>query len=137
MARKAVIDIVAATLAANWTKCPVYGPNVLDETPEDGSPYIVVQFPYVKSDQVTFGDPGNNWWRDDGAFRLVLHVERGGGIDDGTAWADELAAIFRGKDLGGILQTWAPSAPVTDDRNSAANYYVLSFAVPYWHDYLG
>ena len=82
-------------------------------------------------------DPGNNVWRDDGAFRLVLHVERGGGIDDATVWADELAAIFRGKDLGGIIQTWAPSAPVTDDRNSAANYYVLSFAVPYWHDYLG
>lgn len=136
MARKAVIDIVAAVLAGHWTHCPVFHPNTTAEPPEDGSPYIVVQYPYANSEQKTFGAPGGNKWRDDGAFRLVIHVGRGDGIDAGTQWADELATMFRGKDLGAI-QTWAPSAPVTDDRNSAAQYYVLSIAVPYWHDYLG
>lgn len=136
MARKAVVDKVMAILAAQWTSCPVDAPNTTFETPDDGSPFIVVQYPYTRSRQMTFGDPGNNNWRDEGAFRLVIHVPRGEGIDRATQWADDLTAMFLGKDFG-VFKTWVPSAPATDDRNSAANYYVLSIAVPYWHDYLG
>lgn len=136
MARKAVMDKVTAIMAAQWSHCPVYGPNTTTETPQDGSSFIIVQYPYARAQQMSFGDPGNNNWRDEGAFRFVIHVPWGEGIDEGSAWADELAAMFRGRDFA-VFKTWAPSAPATDDRNSAANYYVLSIAVPYWHDYLG
>ncbi|MHB2265662.1 phage tail terminator-like protein [Aliihoeflea sp. PC F10.4] len=136
MARQSVVDTVEAYLAAEWSVVPVFGENVEGETPEDGSPFIVLQYPYVTSRQVSLGAPGANIWRDDGAFRVVIHVERGSGVKVGRQWADEIADIFRGKDLG-ILQTWAPTAPVTDDRNPAATYYILSFSVPYTHDYFG
>lgn len=136
MARQAVVDAVEAFLEHHWDAVPVYGENEAGETPADLSPFIVVQYPFVSSRQITVGAPGENLWRDEGAFRIVLHVERGSGVRQGRSWADELATLFRGKDLG-ILQTWAPTAPVTDDRNAVAGYYVLSFSCPYQHDYFG
>ncbi|HEV7416040.1 MAG TPA: hypothetical protein VGN98_07770, partial [Tianweitania sediminis] len=71
------------------------------------------------------------------AFRIVIHVEKGRGTAQGRQWADEIAALFRGRDLDGVLQCWAPTAPVTDDRNTSGSYFILSFAVPYTHDYKG
>lgn len=136
MARQAVIDAVESVLAADWTLAPVFGENTEGRTPDDGSPFLVVQYPFNTSRQLTFGAPGANRWRDEGAFRIVLHIERGSGTALGRQWADQLADLFRGRDLN-VIQTFAPTAPVTDDRNSAATYYVLSISVPYWHDYLG
>lgn len=136
MARQAVCDAVETYLAANWSKATIFGENVEGSTPEDGTPFVVVQYPFVSSRQISVGAPGANLWRDDGAFRIVLHVERGAGTKQGRGWADEIATLFRGKDLD-VLRTWAPTAPVTDDRNPQATYYVLSFSVPYQHDYFG
>lgn len=136
MARQAVCDAVETYLTSNWSKATIYGENAEGSTPEDGTPFVVVQYPFVTARQITVGVPGDNLWRDDGAFRVVVHVERGSGTKQGRQWADEIAALFRGKDLV-ALRTWAPTAPVTDDRNASATYYVLSFSVPYSHDYHG
>lgn len=134
MARQAVVDAVEEYLADNWSAVPIFGENTLGVTPANGSPFVVVQYPYAISRQISIGAPGANVWRDDGAFRLVIHVERGTGAKQGRQWADELADLFRGKNLT-VLQTHAPSAPVTDDRNDKATYWVMSIAVPYTHDY--
>lgn len=136
MARQAVCDAVEAHLSANWSRAAIFGENSEGLTPADGSPFVVVQYPFVSSSQISIGAPGNNVWRDDGAFRVVIHVARGSGTKIGRQWADEISALFRGKDLG-VLQIGAPTAPVTDDRNAVATYYVLSFSVPYSHDYFG
>ncbi len=134
MARQAVVDTVESYLAANWSAVPVFGENVEGATPTNGSPFILVQYPFMTSQQISIGAPGSNLWRDEGAFRIVIHVERGKGTKQGRQWADQLADLFRGKDLT-VIQTSAPSAPVTDDRNDAGSYWKLSFAVPYRHDY--
>lgn len=136
MARQAVCDAVETHLATNWDRATIYGENSEGATPEDGTPFVVVQYPFVTSRQISVGVPGSNLWRDEGAFRIVIHVERGAGTRQGREWADEIAALFRGKDLD-VLQTWAPTAPVTDDRNPAGAYYVLSISCPYQHDYYG
>lgn len=136
MARQAVCDAVEAHLASNWNKAAIFGENLEAQTPRDGSAYVLVQYPFVNSRQISVGAPGNNLWRDDGAFRVVIHVPRGSGTIEGREWADEIAALFRGRDMP-ALRTWAPTAPVTDDRNAKAAYYVLSFSVPYSHDYYG
>lgn len=137
MARASVVEKVEAVLTAEWNGAPVFGENTVGSTPDDGSPFVVVQYPLVRSSQPGLGTIGQRLFRDEGAFRVVIHVERGAGANRGRQWADEIAAIFRGRDLDGVLQTWAPSAPVTDDRNAEGNYYILSFAVPYTHDYAG
>lgn len=136
MARQSVCDAVEAYLAAHWSEAEIFGENSEGSTPTDGSPFVVVQYPYVTSRQISVGTPGNNVWRDEGAFRIVIHVERGVGTKVGREWADQIAALFRGKDLG-VLRTWAPTAAVTDNRNPAETYYILSFSCPYSHDYFG
>ncbi|MDV2987009.1 UNVERIFIED_CONTAM: phage tail terminator-like protein [Methylobacteriaceae bacterium AG10] len=136
MPLKLVVDAVEARLTEGWTKCPVVGINLTGNTPKDGSPFVQVSYPVANGEQLTVGAPGQNVYRETGAFRLVVNARRGRGVADGLAWADELAALFRGKEFGGI-QTFAPSSPVIDDRNDEGNYFALSFAVPYQADILG
>lgn len=136
MALKAVVDAVEARLAANWTTCPVIGANSQGDAPSDGSAYLVVQYPAANSRQASFGAPGANVWREDGAFRLVVHVPRGSGIATLLTWSETLAALFRGA-LFDSVQCFAPSSPTIDDRNEAGNYFTASFAVPYRYDLIG
>lgn len=138
MALSAVAAAFAARLQANWTRCPVRELGSLDgDTPDDAGTFIVMQFPVSNSEQISFGSPGSNVYRDEGAFRLVLVCERAPGfLPVALQWIDELAALFRGKTFDGV-RTYAPSQPVIDDRNEDGPYYRLSFSVPYEHDTLG
>ncbi len=135
MARSVVVDKVEEVLAgAGLAGVTIYGENSEGVTPSDGSPYIVVQYPYCNSQQISIGSPGDNLWRDEGTIRIVIHVMRNAGATQGRAWADQIADLFRGKDFT-VLQTQAPSAAVSDDRSSDGPYYVLAFVIPYRHDY--
>ncbi|WP_185982983.1 phage tail terminator-like protein [Aureimonas mangrovi] len=137
MAQKEVINAIEARLASGWAGADVYGINGTDgDTPEDGTAFVVLQYPYSTARQLTFGAPGFNVWREEGAVRFVIHVERGSGAAQGLNWAAEIAAIFRGKEFDGV-QTFAPTSPVVDDANEDGNYYALSFAVPYQFDIVG
>lgn len=137
MALSAVSAAVEARLAAHWDRCPVRGPNAADgDTPLEERPFIEVQYPVSNASQITFGTPGANVFRDEGAIRLVLNVVRGKGVGEGLLWIDQLAALFRGKTFDGV-QTFAPSQPAIDDRNDNGRYFLLSFSVPYQHDTLG
>ncbi|WCS27790.1 phage tail terminator-like protein [Methylobacterium sp. NMS14P] len=129
---KAVEDL----LAASWDKCEVRGLNGDTGTPIGGDAFLVVQYPVVRSERISFGSPGNNIYRDEGAFRLVLNIRRGDGIAEGLKWIDELSALFRGKTFDGV-RTFAPSPSVIDDRNDEDGYFLLTTAVPFEHDYLG
>ena len=126
-------------LAAQWSQCPVFGINDNDsfEPPADGRAYIVVQYPINRAEQLTFGSPGSNVWREEGTFRLVLHTPRGSGKVQALSWSDTLTALYRGKGLASGIVTWAPTSLVFDESNEDGNYYVSSFSVPYWHDYFG
>src|SRR5882724_10371232 len=121
MPSKAVVDAVEARLAANWTTTPVVGINLQPEVPADGSPFLTVQYPVSGGEQVSIGTPGAQRWRENGAIRFVLAIQRGNGVGQGLQWADSLAALFRGKQFSGV-NTWAPSAPVLDDSNDRGDY---------------
>lgn len=136
MALKAVVDAVEFRLAANWILCPVIGANGQGETPDDGSAFLVVQYPVANASQTSIGSPGSNAFREEGAFRIVINVPRGDGLSTGLTWADTLAGLFRSKSFAGVV-TFAPTSPAIDDRNDDGLYFVLSFAVPYQADLFG
>lgn len=136
MPSKAVVDAVEALLAASWTLCPVVSVNTAATTPADGSPFLVVQYPMAGSEQKTIGSPGAQVWRERGTIRFVLSVPRGGGLSQWSDWADQLAALFRGKQFSSV-STWAPTSPVLNDNNDLGNYWQLSFSVPYYLDIIG
>lgn len=133
-----VVAAVEARLADFWTHCPVYGFGVdTSDTPSDASAFLEVQYPISSSNQITIGAPGNNMFREAGAFRLVLSVPRDvNGRATALTWADELAALFRGRHFGAAgslagITTFSPSSPAIDDDTDHGNYLVLAIAVPY------
>ncbi|MCE7028938.1 phage tail terminator-like protein [Jiella avicenniae] len=136
MAHRIVESTIRAHLAANFDGCPVYAKGAIGSR-EDGGAFLVVQFPHSSSRQASTGDPGNNFYREEGGVRFVLTVPRtASGIAQGDLWAEQIANAFRGKRIGGLL-TFAPTSPVSDDSNDIGGLYRLSFAVPYQFDVKG
>jgi hypothetical protein len=135
MASKTVVDAVKARLAANWSAVPLLEDNVDTAGPDDGGPYLELQFPVANERQITVGAPGRNVFREEGAFRLVLAIRTGDPLDQALAWIEQLRALFRSKQFGGVT-TWAPSPAVTDDRAYVAGgtRVLLSTSVPYYAD---
>lgn len=139
MASKGVVAAVNARIAASWAgpgKPEVVAANTSGKTPAGAAAFVTVQYPAGSAGQITVGAPGANVWRESGVIRFVIAAQRGKGLDEALQWADELAALFRGKDFGGV-QTFAPSPPAIDDDNDQGNYFKLSFGVEYQHDVIG
>jgi hypothetical protein len=130
MAHHSVVQAVEARLAAGFTACPIFVENDASETPADGSAFGVLQFPYSRSEQASIGDPGGNWYREEGGFRIVLAVERGAGTLIGRQWLEEVASLFRGKSFDGV-RTYAPGSASTDDNSEDGVFFRLSIAIPY------
>jgi hypothetical protein len=135
MASKAVVDAIKARLE-DWDDLPVVHPNETEESPADGSEYVRVDYPVAQSHQASIGAPGENLWREEGVFRLVIYAERGKDLDGAFSIAADLSALFRGVDFDGV-ETFAPSPPATNDESDNGNYYVLAVAVPYRYDLVG
>ncbi|WP_173087368.1 phage tail terminator-like protein [Devosia sp. 1635] len=136
MARLAVVVAVQARLDALWTRCTVFDENSQGSTPEDGSPFLQLQFPFADAARISFGVPGANTHREEGAFRLLLNMERGTGGAQGRAWAAELEAMFLNKHFSGV-ETFVPSSASSDDANENGQYFTYAVAVPYRFDFLG
>lgn len=136
MAQAAVVAAVLARLTSGFSRCPIAGINLEGDTPADGSPFLDVEFPVANEQLITIGSPGSNVYRETGAIRFVLLIQRGQGVTQGLGWADELRTLFRGVQFA-TVNTWAPTSPVLDDSNDNGSYWKLTFAVPYYFDFLG
>jgi hypothetical protein len=138
MAKLAVVAAVEARISS-WSSlplCPLVGENGQSSPPKDGSPYLLLQFPFSDEERTTFGAPGSNVYREEGAFRLLVHVETGSGAEQGRQFADELETLFRGKQFGGV-ETFAPQSASSDDDNDNGQYFIYAVAVPYRFDFFG
>jgi hypothetical protein len=133
MASGALMTAVANRLAANWTATPIVADDTTGLGPAGGPPYVTVQYPVAREDQITIGAPGNNVFRESGAFRLVLVSPTGQGTTQPIALMDQLRALFRGKQFDHVT-TYAPSPGVIDTSNYQAGTFVVSSSVPYYID---
>lgn len=133
MASKTVMDAVAARLAANWTLSAIVDDDTTGQGPADGSPYVTIEYPVSVENQITVGAPGNNVFRETGAFRLKLVSPTGTGLSQPIAWVDQLRGIFRGKQFSGVT-CYAPSPAVVDNSNYLPGKFVVSSSVPYYAD---
>lgn len=126
---------VEARLAAQWDKCPVRGLNSPNrKTPAEGGPYLQIEYPVSVTDQISNGTPGRNTKRIEGAFVLVLAVERGTGFRPWLEWTKELATLFRGETFDG-LRCFEPAEPSGAGSNGDGAWFEMSFAVPYEFDF--
>jgi hypothetical protein len=137
MASKSVTDLVRARILSAWDEAergPLTAPNEGGSVPRDNTPFLTLEFPLSDEQQISFGSPGSNLFREDGGFRIVLSIPAGAGMTPYDAWIEELRTLFRNHVEGG-LTTWAPSAPIENGLNENGAYYAVSFAVPFRFDF--
>jgi hypothetical protein len=127
MARTEVVNAVEKRLAELWHHCPVIFQNVIGETPEDGSPWMLVQFPVSNTDRVSVS---TRTYREEGGIRFVLHLPRGEGTSRALLWSGELARLFRYQKFDGV-ETQTPSSPFIDDENENGFYFAAAVTCPY------
>lgn len=135
MASKLVVDAVEARLAANWTLCTVRGLNGSADTPADASAFLTVQYPVANEAHIGLGQVGQRTFRETGGIRLVLAMPRGRGVSLGLGWAEQLRALFRAQQFGGVNCLGANPA-FLDDSNDDGGYFRLSIVVEYFADIL-
>lgn len=138
MASAAVMTAIESAVAANWTHTPIVAPNGGGSVPDDGSAYLIIQYPVAVERMISIGSPGSNVWREEGGVRIVLNIQAGTGLGSWPARIDALRAALRGKTFAdGAITTWEASPTASDDRNDDGAYYVMSFAVAYQADLIG
>jgi hypothetical protein len=131
MASLAVIAAVRGRLANFAT--PLRWPNESAQAPADLSAFVAVQFPVATEEQITFGTPGSNLFREEGAIRFVISAQRGTGPEGPAAIAEDLRTLFRNARFDGV-RCYAPSSPVFDDRGDDGGYFLAAVVVRYDHD---
>lgn len=130
MAGPQVITALKALLTAEFAEAPLYFPN--EDLPPKGE-FVAVQFPVATAEQVSFGAPGANVFREEGAIRFIIAVRAGSGTERLGSIALSLRILMRNARFGGV-RSYVPSTPVFDDRADDGGRYRAAFAVPYDFD---
>jgi hypothetical protein len=131
MASKVVEDIIEDYLTANWVTTPIFTENQQNETPSDGSSFVILQFPLANTERPVFN---SRHYREEGIFRLVINVARGQGVDTMRSYGETLATLFRDKELPigtGTILTGVPDEPYTDRESDSVNYFTGTMVVPF------
>lgn len=130
---------LAAFLAADavtWGGLLLKDLNTGFDPPDDGGPFILLQFPASHEEPISLGAPGANRYREEGGARFVLAAPLGDGVDAWSARLSALRAHFRGKSFDGVT-TYGASPPAYDDSNDDGSYWVAAWVVPYRFDLFG
>ncbi len=127
-----MVDAVEAFIAT-WSRATEITANTMGDPPADGSAWYVVQYPVATELHIGMASVGNRSFREMGTIRIVLSIPRGQGQAQGLGWLDELRALFRAAQFGGVT-CFAPSPPINNDANDQGAYWVLSSSIPYYFD---
>lgn len=133
MASAAVEELVGAYIQGSWTRAPIFPENSEGDTPADGSPFVVLQYPMSNVERVTLTDP---CYRETGEIQVKINVRRGDGTQTIREWGSELAALFRDKKFGSLTYG-VPSEPFTNDASDEGMYFRGSMLVPYTYYFRG
>lgn len=127
MAHKTVEEAVEARLRALWTECDVFTENFETQTPSDGSPFLLLQFPVS---QVARWPINQRYYREVGGFRIVICLPTGTGMDTMREWGEQLRLMFLDESFDGV-NCRAPTDPFTDDRSTDGAIFMGAMVVPY------
>jgi hypothetical protein len=127
MAHKTVEEAVESRLRTLWTDCPIYTENLETQPPSDSGAYLLLQFPMAE----TMRWPINQRrYREEGGFRIVIHLPAGTGMDTMRTWGEALRTMFLDVSFSGV-NCRVPTDPFTDDRSGEGRYFVGSIVCPY------
>lgn len=83
-----------ATLMAGGSGLPIAYPNV-EFTQPANTPWCRLHIQDTEANQVSMGNPGNNFYRHPGLVTVMIFTPLNQGDKEALAIADEVAAIFR------------------------------------------
>src|SRR5262249_38816435 len=121
---------IAARLKAQWTHAavPILAPDDLNNAPNPPAAFVVLELPGAVANRITIGAPGDNIFRETGAFMVHVQVPNADPNRGATArgYADEIAAIFRSQQFSGV--TCHGHLTLAEDTAADGNYWGLSLA---------
>jgi len=127
MAHRDVEVAVETRLRSLWTECPIYTENLETQTPSDGSPFLLLQFPVS---QVVRWPINQRRYREEGGFRIVICLPTGIGMDTMRAWGEQLRLMFLDVSFSGV-NCRVPTDPFTDDRSTEGAIFYGAIVVPF------
>lgn len=146
MASRAVSD---AVLLEMQTAFPLHTVRILHneedpEPPRDITSHALVngwfglEFPGATESLRSLGDPGANYWTEDGAFLVHVFIPSGVGTDMAAALDEQVKDLFRGRQIGptqeiNILDLYEADA---GDR-FGGNWYGVSRGFAFRRDFIG
>ncbi|PZU87346.1 MAG: hypothetical protein DI527_18905 [Chelatococcus sp.] len=125
MAHKLVEAAVEARLRALWSASPVFVENTEAEPPADGSGYLMLQFPVADASRSAINERA---YREEGAFRVVLHVPRDTGVQQIRDQGEAIAALFCDESFAGV-NCRVPGPTFVGDAVGALSW--ASVTIPY------
>jgi hypothetical protein len=137
MPSAAVEAAFRARLEANWNTADgvILGSNEVYETPADGSPFVIIQYPIVQNIRPMM----TRMRYEEGAARIIYNAQKSAGLAGPLAKADALAAAFRGDQLkigaSETIEIFEPSGPTINDDNEEGNYFELAIVIPYRYQF--
>lgn len=134
MAQQAVVDAVVARLQGAWNTTPIILPNDNPEPPSSGGAFVALQFPTARETFIAMAAVGSRLVRENGTFRLVVAVPRGGKLETGLGYCGTLAGLFRLQTFSGVV-CFEASPPIDNDTGDTGGYWVLSTSVSYQFDF--
>lgn len=87
--------------------------------------------------RLSFGNPGNDWWKEIGTVHVICRVVRGDGLGGATDPEAALAAVgaaLLGQRFDGVL---ANEVDAVDTTGSDDSHFRAVLAVRYWFKYRG
>lgn len=141
MASKAAMDAISAKLTAVWSSVNPSGPapilpNTQMDAPDPKSVFLTLTFPISEETMETTGNPGGNVFREEGAFRVVLAVPVGEGLDPWAGYLDQIRAGMRAKVFNGVT-TFEASPSAQSPAEDGEAHFFLSTAITYKYDVFG
>ncbi len=127
----AATSAIRARLAANWTTTAVAWPN--EKFAAQETPWVAVEIRGSGEEQLSIGAPGANLFRAAATLWLHVFVKRNTSDATALAYAEQLAAIFRGQSFSGVL-CQAASIYGGDEGSEDGKWWRRSVAVPFDFD---
>ena len=138
MAAAKVIRAIELLIRDNWKHCDIRG---FDEPPESAVPsdmgaFAEITFPVEpEEEQISFGAPGNNVFREVGGFHFCVFVPKYEYLPKWAEFIDDLRDELRNwRSTDGHMRVFETPSPAINDRSDREGYRELSIAVPYEYD---
>lgn len=135
MSSPEAFDVIVDQIADQWATTPVVFENDAFDLPDAPSPFIYVEVFGDFFGQASIGDDprDNNLWRESGEVNFHVMTPNGTGSRGARSMADQLAGLFRGRDIDGVTFLDASIGAGRPGR-AFAGYFAMTATVNFERD---